>query len=53
MHQVEVDAATAGRSLHRLLTEPAFARAAAEVRNEIAAMAPPPEIIPRLASLGR
>ena len=51
-HRVEeMDAATAGRSLRDLLTEPSFDRAAADVRDEIAAAPPPAEVIPRLAAL--
>ena len=49
----EADAATTAQSLRSLLSESAFARAAAEVRDEIAVMPPPAELVPRLVALTR
>jgi UDP:flavonoid glycosyltransferase YjiC (YdhE family) len=45
------DATTIYQSLRRVLDEPAFQKAAIEVRDEIAALPPPPDIVPRLAQL--
>ncbi len=40
-----------GAMLTRLLTDPAFASAADEVRQEMASMPPPEELVPRLVAL--
>ncbi|MFN2569182.1 MAG: nucleotide disphospho-sugar-binding domain-containing protein [Candidatus Dormibacteria bacterium] len=44
----EADPATMGSSLHRLLEEPAFSEAAGEVRQEIADLSSPAEMVHRL-----
>jgi UDP:flavonoid glycosyltransferase YjiC (YdhE family) len=47
----ETDAASVRDRLFRLLDDPAISQAASEVRDEIAAMPPPGEIIERLATV--
>ena len=46
-----MDAASVRDRLFRLLDDPAISQAASEVRDEIAAMPPPGEIIERLATV--
>jgi UDP:flavonoid glycosyltransferase YjiC (YdhE family) len=47
----DADPATVGRSLQRLLAEPAFSLAADEVRTEIADLPPPAGMVARLQEL--
>jgi UDP:flavonoid glycosyltransferase YjiC (YdhE family) len=47
----DADPATVGPSLRRLLTEPAFSKAADEVRTEIAELPPPADMVPSLEEL--
>jgi UDP:flavonoid glycosyltransferase YjiC (YdhE family) len=47
----DADPATVGASLQRLLADPAFSRAADDVRKEIAALPPPAEMVFRLEEL--
>ena len=44
----DADPATVGRSLQRLLADPAFSRAADGVRREIAELPPPAAMVSRL-----
>jgi UDP:flavonoid glycosyltransferase YjiC (YdhE family) len=47
----EATGARVWESLRRVLEEPGFRAAAHEVRDEIAALPPPSELVPRLAAL--
>jgi UDP:flavonoid glycosyltransferase YjiC (YdhE family) len=47
----QADAATVGHLLQRILEEPGFRQAAAEVRKEIVAQPPPAALVPRLTAL--
>jgi L-noviosyl transferase len=49
--EIKTDAASVRDLLFRLLDDPAISQAAGEVRDEIAAMPPPGEIIERLATV--